>query len=179
MDRILSIDFAIRNVGVAVIHDDLTSQGYDKLKIADASVITTKAKNSIPSEIKNLRDIFRQLKDIISSYNINYCVAEIMHGAQDSKSARTKGQTEGIYGSLNYVCGNVKFHVIMPKDVHTHFGATGKNAKLKVYNRILGMHPDLQKRFGNNKGNVPDHITDAIGIYYAWKYKTLLKELTL
>jgi len=162
----LTLDVSFRNIGWAVLSDDVIGN------IVDTGVIKTskldkkyRKSNNLSSTDEtciHISHIIEELTKIITKYDINFVVGELPHGGSQNANA---SKQMGIAVSLvvtYFELKNIPTKWCSPNNVKMQVCGKRDASKEEIMNNITSLFPEY--KFPKAKCNF-EHIADAIGAY--------------
>jgi Holliday junction resolvasome RuvABC endonuclease subunit len=165
--RVLGIDAALKNVGIAVAEMDVSTLDWS---IADIQLVQTtrgadlKVVRQNSDDLRRAREIHQGVTRVIKDWAITMAVAEIPTGAQDSRAATSFGIAVGILSSLP-----VPLIEVQPGEVQKQIlGFRGRD-KEAIIDWAVESWPDLPWKRRMFRGalrlvNDNEHMADACAI---------------
>lgn len=183
--RVMGIDAAFANVGIAVADIDLTNAKQPVVTVVGLHLIHTEGAKKRPRGVPRSSDDLRRAREIVDRiatyrnlYNPDHIVAEVPFGSQSARASWALGIIIGVLSSIPNLVE------VTPKEVKT---ASGEPAADKdwMIEWAMDRHPEAPWVTRKLKGNIVqvaganEHLADAVGAIYAGLTKLLRAKPTV
>lgn len=171
--KILGIDAAFSNIGLALMSADMDDQGVlSNFFLEDLVLIHTapqKRKRGVPrstDDMRRARESVDGIRAMIAKHQPDYIAAEIPFGSQSARASWALGIALGVLAGVDDLIQ------VTPLQVKA---ASGEKHADKDYmiEWAMGLYPDAPWRTRKLKGNlvqvagVNEHLADAVGVVHA------------
>lgn len=171
--RVMGVDMAFSNVGIAVCDVDLTDPKNPVIEVLDLMVIHTDSIKKRPrgmtkasDDLRRAREALQGLHTKIASWRPDVIVAEVPFGSQSARASWTLGIAIGVLASLTNIIE------VTPRQVKTITGEAHAD-KAEMIEWAMSLHPDAPWAWRKFKGNMisvastNEHTADALACVYA------------
>jgi Holliday junction resolvasome RuvABC endonuclease subunit len=182
MVKIMGLDMAFTNLGIAIVRADVSDINNPVLTVDDLSVVHTESTKKRPrgmtkssDDLRRARETLHALRAKIAAYQPDIIIAEVPFGSQSARSAWTLGIAIGI---LSTVDGLIE---VTPREVKTATGEPHAD-KAEMIEWAMTKHPEAPWAWRKYKGalisvaSTNEHTADALAAIYAGLRTKALRE---
>lgn len=171
--KVLGIDAAFSNVGLALASIDITDPSHPIIEVTDLKLIHTESVKKRPrgvsksaDDMRRAREALQGINQAITDWEPDYVIAEVPFGSQSARSAWTLGIALGILASIPNLIE------VTPREVKTATGEPHAD-KDHMIEWAMNRHPEAPWVMRKLKGNMVqvastnEHLADAAAAIHA------------